>query len=268
MKAALYLRVSTDEQTVEPQRMELRDVCQRRGWTIIEEIEDQVSGAKVSRAGLDRLLGMVRKRSVQAVLCVKLDRLGRSLPHLVQVIAELDSAGVALVCPGQGIDTSAANPAGRLQMHVLAAVAEFERSLIVERTRAGMKAARARGAAIGRPGVKLPANWEGTITHWRVLGGTLKELAASLGVSVGTAHRLAKEDNVAELAERIRVQLYAVSDLPSCRVCQGEGQLKCHDRSAVVGREWYSVDCESCGNCTEVLETELAAKVAWTQDNQ
>lgn len=195
MKAVLYLRVSTDEQTVDPQRLELRDVCQRRGWTIGAEVEEKASGAKVQRSGLDQVLALVRQRAVQVVVCAKLDRLGRSLPHLAQIITELDNAGVALVCPGQGIDTSDKNPAGRLQAHVLMAVAEFERSLISERTRAGLRSARARGAKIGRPRVELDPNWKEQVRRWRrdFGGKSYRKLALMLGVSSGTAHALAKE---------------------------------------------------------------------------
>jgi putative DNA-invertase from lambdoid prophage Rac len=130
MKVGIYLRVSTNEQTVEPQREELVRYCAARGWTDVREYADKVSGAKFSRMGLELLMRDVRRHAIKAVVCVKLDRLGRSLPHLAQLIGELTSNGVALVCPGQGIDTSDNNPAGRLQMHVLMAVAEFERELI------------------------------------------------------------------------------------------------------------------------------------------
>lgn len=195
MKAVLYLRVSTDEQTVEPQRIELAEVCQRRGWDVVATIEETASGAKFQRTGLDKVMAMVRKRAVGVVLCVKLDRLGRSLPHLAQILGELDGNGVALVCPGQGIDTSDKNPAGRLQAHVLMAVAEFERSLIVERTRAGLRAAVARGSVCGRPKVKLPADWKVRLEFWRrrYAGKNYAALAELLGVSKGTAHALAKE---------------------------------------------------------------------------
>ena len=93
----------------------------------------------------------VRKHRIDVILCVKLDGLGRSLLHMAQLIFELDSNGVALVCTSQPIDTSKENPAGRLTMHILIAMADFERSLIKERTLAGLKAARAKGARLGRP---------------------------------------------------------------------------------------------------------------------
>src|SRR4029077_19966692 len=150
-RIALYYRVSTDDQSTDPQRLELQDYCQRKGWSVAAEYSDQISGAKFTRTGLDRLMSAVRKRKIDVILCVKLDRLGRSFPHLAQMIFEFDSNGVALICTSQPIDTSEENPAGRLIMHVLIAMAQFERSLIQERTRAGLKVARARGVKFGRP---------------------------------------------------------------------------------------------------------------------
>ena len=94
---------------------------------------------------------LVRRGRVDVIVCYKLDRLGRSLPHLAQIISELDQHNVSIVATSQGIDTNHDSPAGRLQMHVLMAVAEFERSLIVERVRAGQAAARAKGVKFGRP---------------------------------------------------------------------------------------------------------------------
>src|SRR5881392_959451 len=94
---------------------------------------------------------LVRRNKAVVIACFKLDRLGRSLPHLAQIISELDQNNVAIVATSQGIDTNQDSPAGRLQMHVLMAVAEFERTLIVERVRAGQAAARAKGIKFGRP---------------------------------------------------------------------------------------------------------------------
>lgn len=154
-KVAVYLRVSTDEQSVDSQRGELLETIERRGWELWSVREDQASGARVSREGLDLLMKDVRTGKVDVVLCYKLDRLGRSLAHLMQIVEELIRHRVALVVPGQGVDTSEDNPAGRLQLHMLAAVAEFERSMIRDRVKAGMKAAKARGVHCGRPrGIK------------------------------------------------------------------------------------------------------------------
>jgi putative DNA-invertase from lambdoid prophage Rac len=151
MNIALYLRVSTDRQSTDSQAVELRDYCKRRGWADVVEYCDTASGAKFSRHGLDSLMHQVRKGHVDAIVAYKLDRLGRSLPHLAQLVSEITTHRVALVIPGQGIDTSASNPAGQLQLNILMCVADFEREIIRERVHAGLKAARARGARFGRP---------------------------------------------------------------------------------------------------------------------
>lgn len=195
MNVALYYRVSTDDQSVEPQQQELRTYAQTRGWTVAAEFTDIISGSKSSRVSLDLMMGRVRQKHFDAVLVVKMDRLARSLSHFAQIVAEFDKHGVALVCPGQGIDTSKSNPAGRLQMHVLAAVAEFERSLIIERTKAGLAAARARGARLGRPSDKLVPNHQEVVRAWLAAGGKqLRQLAIELGgVSVSTAYSLVQK---------------------------------------------------------------------------
>lgn len=150
-RVAVYLRVSTDTQVHDSQEAELREYCDRRGWTNIEWYRDTASGAKQDRQGLIDLMQKVRRGKVDIVLAFKLDRLARSLSHLAQLIAELQVHRVALVCPSQGIDTSNSNPAAVLQINILAAVAQFERELITERIRAGVAAAKARGVKMGRP---------------------------------------------------------------------------------------------------------------------
>jgi DNA invertase Pin-like site-specific DNA recombinase len=189
-RVALYLRVSTAEQNHEPQRLELLEFCKKRGWGEPAEYVDQISGGKFTREALDKLMRAVRKRTVDVILCVKLDRLGRSLPHLAQLIAELDKHKVALICSSQGIDTSRDNPAGRLQMHVLMAVAEFERSLIRERTRAGLVAAKARGSKIGRPRVNAEVGTRIAELLAREPRPTVRAIAAELKIGSGTVSRL------------------------------------------------------------------------------
>ena len=149
MKTAIYSRVSTDKQSHDSQLVELRSYCERRGWNNPVEYLDQISGTKFSRQGFDQLMGVVRRGKVDCIVCFKLDRLGRSLAHLAQIISELSSHRVALICCSQRIDTSDDNPAGRFQLGVLMAVAEFERSIIQERVQAGLRAARARGVKLG-----------------------------------------------------------------------------------------------------------------------
>jgi DNA invertase Pin-like site-specific DNA recombinase len=198
MKVALYARVSTDEQTVSQQLDALREDCQRHGWTIVDEIADTISGMTFTRQGLDRMMELVRRKKIDLVVCHKLDRLGRSLPHLAQMVGEFEANGVALFIPGQGIDTRHANPAGRLQMHILMAVADFERALISERTKLKLRALKAAGKHIGRPMMLESVKDRARAICERVLAvtgklPTCRALAMELGVSVGTAHQMRAE---------------------------------------------------------------------------
>ena len=197
MRAAIYTRVSTDRQTDDSQLGELRDYCQRRGWLDIAEYRDVASGARFTREGLDRLSADVRRRRLDIVVCFKLDRLGRSLPHLAQLVSELAAHGVALVCTSQGIDTSNDNPAGRLQLGVLMAVAEFERAIIRERVNAGLRAARARGVQLGRPATN--GQHAEAVRRLRAEGKGVRAIARELSLPVASVHKLARQENGAAL---------------------------------------------------------------------
>ena len=133
---------------------------------------------------------LVRRDKVDVVACFKLDRLGRSLPHLAQIIAEFDQHCVAVVATSQGIDTNCDSPAGRLQMHVLMAVAEFERTLIVERVRAGQAAAHAKDVKFGRPAT-LYQHRE-TVMDLLKAGWTCRRIAAEKGIPLGSVFRLSR----------------------------------------------------------------------------
>lgn len=189
----IYGRVSTADQRHDSQINEVTDYCHRRwgGDSDIKVITDTASGAKTSRVGLDQLMQLVRRAKVDLVACYKLDRLGRSLPHLAQVISELDQNRIALVATSQGIDTSNDSPAGRLQMHVLLAVAEFERSLITERVRAGQAAARNRGVKFGRP-AKLEEHRE-RITALLQQGKTCRQVAEETQLPLGSVFQISRE---------------------------------------------------------------------------
>src|SRR6267378_5144831 len=151
-RIAVYGRVSTDAQSHASQLREVRAYVRRR-WPKAEVTEylDKASGARFSRSALDVLMTDIRQGRVGILAVYKLDRLGRSLQHLAQLIGEFEAHGTALVATSQGIDTSESNPAGRLQMHVLAAVAQFERSVIRERINAGLAVAREHGTRSGKP---------------------------------------------------------------------------------------------------------------------
>jgi putative DNA-invertase from lambdoid prophage Rac len=188
VKIALYLRVSTDRQTMHSQAVELREYCTRRGWTNVIEYSDTASGAKSSRKRLDAMMQEARRGRIEAIVAYKLDRLGRSLPHLAQLISEMTAHGVALVIPAQGIDTSAANPASQLQLNILMAVPEFERDIIRERVRSGLRAARARGARLGRPATLL--KHLPRVRALREAGRNVSQIARELMLPYSSAHKL------------------------------------------------------------------------------
>ncbi len=197
MNVALYMRVSTQEQSVEAQRTELRSYCAARGWIIGVEVEDTISGSKADRPGLNALMADVRAKKYDAVCAVKIDRMARSLANFAQLAAEFTRCDVALILTSQGIDTSHSNPCGRFQVNVLAAVAEFERDLTRERTRAGLVVARAKGKVIGRTSVVMPSAVERgrIVAEWRAAGGIdYADLGRALGgVNRGTAWRVARQ---------------------------------------------------------------------------
>ena len=149
IRAALYARVSTADQTPDNQLVALRSFADARGWQALEFVDHGISGAKDRRPGLDALLAAVRARKVDVVACIKLDRLARSTRHLLTLAGDLEALGVDLVVLDQSIDTT--TPSGRLLFHVLAAIAEFERDLIRDRVVAGLRRAKAQGRRLGRP---------------------------------------------------------------------------------------------------------------------
>src|SRR5207249_6220495 len=131
MRAAIYARVSTVDQEPENQLQELRRYIQARDWTAAEYVDRGVSGAKERRPALDNLIRDAKRRRFDVLVCWRLDRLGRNLRHLILLLDDLQAVGVAFVSLAEGID--ATTPAGRLQLHVLGAIAEFERARIAER---------------------------------------------------------------------------------------------------------------------------------------
>jgi DNA invertase Pin-like site-specific DNA recombinase len=182
MKAAIYARVSTLDQEPENQLQELRRYVEARSWTAVEYVDRGVSGATDRRPALDQLLIDARRRRFDVVVCWRLDRLGRNLRHLITLLDELQALGVAFVSLAEGID--ATTPAGKLQMHILGAIAEFERERIRERVVAGLRRARSQGKRLGRPQVVIP------VEQVRRLEGLTADVAAvRLGVSRSTVKR-------------------------------------------------------------------------------
>jgi DNA invertase Pin-like site-specific DNA recombinase len=183
---ALYARVSTlNGQDPEMQLRELREYSSRRGWSITNEYIDQgVSGSKESRPALNELMGDAHRRKFDAVLVWKIDRFGRSLKHLVNSLAELGALGVAFISFRDNLDLS--TPSGRLMFQIIGAMAEFERALIQERVRAGLRNAQAKGRRLGRPRVVVDVS---RIASLRAQGRSWSQVRVELGVSKGTAQR-------------------------------------------------------------------------------
>lgn len=188
MRAAIYARVSTVDQNCELQLRELREYTQRRGWTITGEYVDRAwSGAKASRPELDKIMRDASLHRFDAILVWKLDRFGRSVLNLSEQLAQLNSWGIRFLATSQSLDTDQSNPTSRLLLHILAAVAEFERELIKERVKAGMAAAKHRGARIGRPKAVFDRQ---LAVDMRKSGASVRAIASYLGVSVGSVHQV------------------------------------------------------------------------------
>jgi len=187
MKVGIYARVSTTDkgQDVGMQLHELEAYAKARGWTVQDRYLDEgVSGSQTRRPGLDRLRAACRRRQVDVVLVWRLDRLGRSLKHLIMMLDELQSLGVAFVALHEQIDCTTAT--GQLMLHLLGAFAEFERALIRERVKAGLAHARAKGQRLGRPRLKIdPAR----LKSLRNNGHSIRQIARTLHTSPASVHK-------------------------------------------------------------------------------
>ena len=190
--AAIYVRVSTDQQTVENQIRELRQVAERRGWDVVEIYSDAgISGAKgrAGRPGLDRMLKEASRRKFDIVMAWAIDRLGRSLIDLLGTIQHLEACGVDLYLDQQAIDTT--TPMGKLVFQVTGAFAEFERSMIRQRVKAGLKRAVAQGKRLGRP--KVDSALERKAQKQLRKGVGILKVAKALGLGTGTVQRIKHE---------------------------------------------------------------------------
>ena len=188
-RAALYVRLSTDKQTVENQTDALRQVAERRGWEIVQVYSDAgISGAKGrdGRPGLDQMLSDARRRKFDIVMAWAIDRLGRSLIGLLGTIQELEACGVDLYLDQQAIDTT--TPMGKLVFQVTGAFAEFERSMIKQRVHAGLKRAVAQGKRLGRP--KLDRATERKAEKLLESGKGILKVAKTLGIGTSTVQRI------------------------------------------------------------------------------
>jgi DNA invertase Pin-like site-specific DNA recombinase len=188
-QVALYARVSTlhGQQDPEMQLSELREYAGRRGLTIYQEYVDQgVSGSKESRPALNQLISDARRCRFDAVLVWKIDRFGRSLKHLVNSLADLSAWGIAFVSLRDNLDLS--TPSGRLMFQIIGAMAEFERALIQERVKAGLRNAKAKGKQIGRPRQQIDRS---KVLALRAEGLSWRAISVRLNLGLGTVYRAA-----------------------------------------------------------------------------
>jgi DNA invertase Pin-like site-specific DNA recombinase len=196
MRVAIYLRVSTVEQTTENQRRELLAVAARHEWQVVEIFEDPgISGAKGrdQRPGLDAMLKAVARREFEMVAAWSVDRLGRSLIDLLKLLLDLHAKGVDLFLHQQGLDTS--TPSGRAMFQMLGTFAEFERAMIRERVNAGLARARAQGKRLGRRRLEdSDPKKIAAIRAARRSGTGIRRIARDLGVGCGTVLRLTGGD--------------------------------------------------------------------------
>ena len=191
-RVAIYTRVSTDGQTVDNQSMELQAVADRHGWTVVEEFSDSgISGAngREKRPAFDALSKGAVRREFDLIMAWSVDRLGRSLQHLVAFLGEIHSKGVDLYLHQQGIDTT--TPAGKAMFQMCGVFAEFERAMIQERVKAGLARARAQGKTLGRP--KVNGNVEKAVLSARAKGTGKRKISKELGIGVSTVNRILAE---------------------------------------------------------------------------
>lgn len=189
-RVALYIRVSTSQQTTENQRIELERVAQSRGWQVIQVYSDEgISGSKgrSERPALNALMKDAVRGKFDLLAVWSIDRLGRSLQHLVSTINELNAVGVDLYVHQQALDTS--TPSGKLAFSIFGALSEYERELIRERTRAGLERARRNGVKLGRP-TNLNDSVKAAIVALRSQNHSIRTIAKQLRVGCGTVYRV------------------------------------------------------------------------------
>ena len=187
-RAALYLRVSTIDQHPETQLLDLRQLAAQRGFEIITEYTDRISGAKARRPGLDQLMKEARRGRFDVVLVWVCDRIARSTRHFLEVLDELNRLNSEFVSFREQIDTG--GPLGGAIVVIIGAIAELERNLIVERVRAGIRRARLEARSIGRPSLEID---RAAIVRDRQLGRSLGQLAKAYAVSRATVYRVLQE---------------------------------------------------------------------------
>ena len=188
-RVGCYLRVSTTEQTVENQRNDLRAYCKARGWDdVIEYSDTGVSGTRERRPGLDHLMSEVKSRRVDVVVVAAFDRLGRSVRHLVETLELFRHLGVEFISLRESIDTG--SPLGTAVFTIIAAIAQLERSLIVERVKSGLRRARAEGKRLGRPRLQVSQHQLRIVVNQKL---PVRAASKLLGVSPSSYLRLVRQ---------------------------------------------------------------------------
>ena len=190
-RAAVYTRVSTVDQHPETQLQDLRQMATQRGYEIVAEYTDKISGTKAKRPGLDQMMADARRGRFDVVLVWASDRIARSVKHFLDVLDELNRTGVEYVSFRENIDTG--GPLGRAIIVIIGAIAELERSLIVERVRAGMRRARLDGQRIGRAPLVLDS---AAIQQDRQRGQSLRQIARGHKISTATVQRVLRGEAV------------------------------------------------------------------------
>ena len=188
MNVAIYARVSTDRQTTENQLLELRRIAALNNWNVVSEyVDNGISGAKgrEKRPQFDALLKSAVRKEFDLIMSWSVDRLGRSLQHLVEFLNEIHAKGINLYLHQQGLDTS--TPAGRMMFQMCGVFAEFERSIIRERILAGQKRAKAKGKHIGRKSI-IDQKLRRQVVELKGSGIGIKRIAKELGIGVGTVY--------------------------------------------------------------------------------
>ena len=186
-RAALYLRVSTVDQHPESQLHDLRGLAAQRGFEIVQEYTDRISGVKAKRPGLDELMADARRGKFDVLLIWAFDRLARSVRHFLEVLDELNRLEIEFVSFRENVDTG--GPLGRAMIIIIGAISELERNLIVERVRAGMRRARLEGRRLGRPPINVNRD---DLLRDRARGQSLTQLAKAYSISRASVVRLLK----------------------------------------------------------------------------
>jgi DNA invertase Pin-like site-specific DNA recombinase len=189
-RAVIYCRVSTGDQHLETQLLDLRELAKQRGLEIVREYSDIISGAKAKRPGLDQLMSDARRRRFDVVLVAAFDRIARNVRHFLDVLDELNHLGIQFISLRENIDTGGS--LGRAMLTIIGAISELERSLIVERVKAGMRRAKLEGRRIGRAPMNI--NREEVISDRRS-GMSLTKVASKHRISRASVCRLVKQSS-------------------------------------------------------------------------